>query len=428
MLRAVHPWIWAAVVAVACVTALFLFGETPVYEAHAAVAAEPSGNGLLDSDALVLKAARKAGLQADAEFNRPAGNAGLVANAKGRLALRNDGQLVQVNFTARDPRKAAAFANALVDAYNDEMESRGLARAVELTAGLEALRELIEQKEARLSNPRLSAAKAEALIIEVNRQHELYGAMLRRVAAPRSAPRFASHAAAPDEPINSNPWAGLIYGVPLTLLGGLLFVVSRRRLEQMPEPLVQPDVMCSQGEIEKPIVAVSNAGTGFTNPETLLDYVENLLASGQSVLIIDCELGGALTEWVGLRGEYGFTDFLMDSPTLRGMMPAWKTNRERVSVMPVGTRPNRIPVLLTGACLREALAVLLVEFDRVVINAPPVLTTGEMRDLSPLVDGVILVAAEERSMGLAHLAVRQVEEFGGRVIGLVEDPNQLAVL
>ena len=415
-------------VAVACVTALFLFAETPVYEAHAAVAAEPSGNGLLDSDALVLKAARKAGLQADAEFNRPAGNAGLVANARGHLSLRNDGYLIQVSFTAHDPQKAAAFSNALIDAYNDELESRGLAKAVELNAGLEALQDLIEQNEARLSNPRLSEAKSRALILEVNRQRKLYDAMLARSLAPRAATRFGSHATVPDEAINSNPWAGLTYGIPLALLGGLLFYISRRRLQQMPEPAAQPDIMCSQAEIEKPMVAVSNAGTGFTNPETLLDYVENLLASGHSVLIVDCELGGALTESVGLRGEHGFTDFLMDSPTLRGKVPAWRTNRQGVSVMPVGTRPNRISMLLTGACLREALAVLLAAYDRVVINAPPVLTAGEMRDLSPLVDGVILVAAQERSKGLEYLAVRQVEEFGGRVIGLVEDPNQLAVL
>ena len=131
---------------------------------------------------------------------------------------------------------------------------------------------------------------------------------------------------------------------------------------------------------------------------------------------------------MGLRGELGCSDFLVENPLLRGEAPIWKTNREGVWVMPAGTRPNRIPALLSGPCVREALAVLLAEFDRVVINAPPILTTGEMRDLSPLVDGVILVTAEERSTALAHPAVRQVEEFGGKVIGLVEDSHHLAVM
>ena len=96
--------------------------------------------------------------------------------------------------------------------------------------------------------------------------------------------------------------------------------------------------------------------------------------------------------------------------------------------MPVGTRPNRIPMLLTTPRLRESMALLLSMFDRVVINAPPVLTAGEMRDLSPMVDGVVLVTAQERSLDLAHLAVQQVRDFGGRVIGLVEDPSPVAVL
>ena len=428
-LRGAHPWIWAAIVAAACVSSVFLLGEKPVYEAHAAFEV-PSSSEEFDGDALILQAARKAGLQTDEEFNQTAGNAALVTNVRGHLKLKNDGQLVQVTFKATNAPRAAAFANALVDAFNDEMESRGLAKAVEMTAGLEALQELIDAKELKLSNPalKLSGAEKLTLIRETNRQRNLYDAMLLHASAPRTSARFTDHAPVPTEPINASPWTWLRFGVPMVLIGVLLFAISRFRLQQLDVPAAQFDVMCRQVEIEKPVVAVSNAGTGFINPDTLLDYVENLLESGNTVLIIDCELGGELTRSVGLRGEPGFTDFLMASPTLRGRVPAWRTNRVGVSVMPVGTRPNRMPVLLASAGLRERMAELLAIYDRVVINAPPVLTTGEMRDLSPLVDGVILVAGAERSVGLAQLAVQQIEDFGGRVIGLVEDRGQLAVM
>ena len=400
----------------------FPFFEKPVFEAHAAVEASRNSDEILVGDALLLKAARQAGLQDDSEFNAPAGNAGLVANARTHLTLRNDGQLVHVSFTAHDAEKAAGFANALVDAYNDEMESRGLARTVELSAGLDAIQAAIDVKEAALANPHLTPSQSRALIMEANRQRDLYDVMLMRAGnAQVGVTRFASRAVVPVEPTNANNWAGLWFGLPLCLMGGLVVAVSRRRLQDLPAPVAQLEVMVSPREISQPVVAVSNAGTGFIHPDTLLDYVENLLGCGNSVLIIDCELGGALTDSVGLRGEHGLTDFLLESPTLRGRIPAWKTNRDGVSVMPVGTRPNRIPVLLTGSLLRESLATLLAEFDRIVINAPPVLSTGEMRELSAVVNGVVLVAPAERSLELAHLATWQVEEFGGRVIGLVED-------
>ena len=426
-LRGAHPWIWAAVIGAASIAAVVLLADKPVYEAHAAFEGVDVD---LDGDALILQAARKAGLQADAEFNALSGNAALVAGAKRHLTLNNDGRLVQISFTARDPQRAADFANALVSAYNDEIESRGLAKAVELSAGLDALQELIDGKENKLADPnsRLTDVEKVTLIRESNRQRKLYDAMLVHAGAPRNVARFADRAPVPVEPINANQWAGVMWGSPLMLIGAGLFSFGRRRLRQAPGPVVQMDVMCPQNEIEKPMVALCNAGTGYIHPDTLLDYVENLLESGNSVLIIDCELGGELTRSVGLRGEHGFTDFLMDSPTLDGRIPAWRTNCAGVSVMPVGTRPNRIPVLLSSPTLRSSMAELLALYDRVVINAPPVLSTGEMRDLSPLVDGVILVTACDRSMGLAHMAMQQVEDFGGRVIGLVEDPNQLAVM
>ena len=413
-------------VASGCVAAFVVLGEKPVYEAHAAV---ESSALMPDGDGLILQAARKAGLQGDAEFNQPAGNASLVSHARGHLSFRNDGQLVQVSFRAFDAGRAAAFANALVDGYRDEVESRGLAKAVELSSGLEALQALIDEKEARIAEGSLSGKKLRVLIEDANRQRGLYDAMLMRASVPMSTPgqRFVERARVPAEAMNANPWAGLMLGAPLVLLSASLCFLAWRRLKQVPAVPAELEVMCSQEDIEKPVVAVASAGTGFVNPETLVDYVENLLGGGNRVLIVDCAVGGALTDSVGLRGEFGFTDFVLESPALRGAMPAWKTNREGVWVMPAGTRPNRIPVLLSGSALRGSLAVLLVEFDRVVINGPAILSTGEMRDLSRLVDGVIVVAPQERSRELAQLAVRQVEEFGGRVIGLVEDAGQLAV-
>ena len=61
-----------------------------------------------------------------------------------------------------------------------------------------------------------------------------------------------------------------------------------------------------------------------------------------------------------------------------------------------------------------------------MINAPSILAGGEMRDVTPLVDGVILVTPADPSASMTYAAARQVEEYGGKVVGLVEDSRQLA--
>jgi Mrp family chromosome partitioning ATPase len=152
----------------------------------------------------------------------------------------------------------------------------------------------------------------------------------------------------------------------------------------------------------------------------LLDYVETLVSRGETVLIVDCEASGAFTESVGLTGAAGLSDFLTGQYP-EGRPPVWQSNWEGTLIMPVGSDPLRIPALLAKPHSGDALASLGVEYGNVVINAPSILTSGEMRDLTPQIDGVILVTPSERSEGLTNAAVRQVEEYGGRVVGWVEE-------
>ena len=432
-LRSATPFIWTALAAVACVTGALLFADKPLYEAHAVVELEPTADQLqlFSSDSMILKATRQAGLHVDSNFKYSPSNAGLISSVRQHLLLRRDGpsQLVHVTFTASDAEKASAFVNALIDAYTDEIQSRGLAKAASVSEGLDALQALIEESETRLADAASTLTNAEsiALIRETNRQRQLYAVMLQQASVPATVSRLVDRAEVPLEPIESASWSGLAWGILMALCGAVLFFISRKRLKDVPQSAVHADVMSAAETTDQPVVAISNAGTGYTNPSTLLDYVENLLTTNRSVLIIDCERGGALTESVGLRGELGFSDFLMDHSALEGSVPVWKTNRRGVSVMPAGSQPFRIPALISRPNVRKALAVLLAEYDRVVINAPGILTNGEMRDLSPLVDGVVLVAPRERSIHLTPFAARQVEEFGGRVLGLVEDPDQLVI-
>jgi MinD-like ATPase involved in chromosome partitioning or flagellar assembly len=138
-------------------------------------------------------------------------------------------------------------------------------------------------------------------------------------------------------------------------------------------------------------------------------------------------MGGQMTAAAGLTGDAGFSDFLNEDPAERGALPVWKSTHDGVYLMPGGTKPYRIPGLLAKpTAAREALAALLAQYNRIVINAPSILTSGEMRDLTPLVDGVVLVTPSEPSAGLTYAAARQVEEYGGKVLGLVEDSRQLA--
>ena len=421
------PWAWAAAVlaTVGCLSAWFVFGETRVYEAHASLELDRAGTSsqleLIQDNSLVLKAARHAGLKSSSA-------AALLADVKMHLSLRYDAvsSLVHMAFRASDPRIAAKFANSLIDGFLDEERSRRFASSVEWAAQVEKTASSIQTFENRRTAPMgLPAAETQALVRDRRKLTQQYTGLIERVPKAPEMGRVIWRAEIPEEAINSNPSRGFAFWVPICLVGGLLFLVSRRQVKRVSESVVLQGEVMTPIDGEKPVVAMSNVGTNFTNPDTLFDYVESLAGSGRSVLMVDCEFGGALTAFFGLQGEDGFSDFLALGSAHQGGVPAWNTDCERVSFMPLGTMPNRIPSLLAASGMKHSLAVLLDQFDRIVINAPPTLTAGEMRELSSMVDGVILVTSPDRSQSLVALAALAVEEYGGNVIGLMEESDRL---
>jgi Mrp family chromosome partitioning ATPase len=463
----------------------------PVYEARAAIEIEAPGSEtgetgytpaesylqtqlqLLESDSLISKAAVDAALTGDIEFNRPSGNTALIRNARKHLTVTRAGssRLIRIAFTATVPNEAADFANALVDAYLAEREERTAHMASALTTQLKGLQTELEESETKVvefaktygepaADP-VRRVRYDALVREVDSRRQLYESMLRRAkeyiavaAIPQSSVRIVDRAEAPAQPVSSNLWLNVLPGLPIGLLCGWLFAALANRMRR-PEPTallpahthswnrvveagggspgtpfteqVNSQEMNSHEDASTQILAVTSVCTGATSPDTVLGFAETLVTPDRKVLVVDCEIGGPMTQAAGLADDAGFSDFLSEDPAARGVLPVWKSTHDGVYLMPGGTKPYRIPGLLAKpAAAREALTALLAQYDRIVINAPSILTSGEMRDLTPLVDGVVLVTPVEPSASLTYAAARQVEEYGGKILGLVEDSRQLA--
>jgi len=431
-------WFWLAASAAAIATSFVWIAarEAPLYVSHSTIelqapeASLAAQRRVLESDSMILKAATKAGI---APFEGT-----LLATARKRLTIQSGAspRVIQISSTAPYPEDAARLANALVDTFASEAQAHDAASAAERKAKLETLHSEMEDAEMRLLNFQTDhegSSKSERkqlyriLTDEMATLQESYDKMLSDE-VPASVPKVVERAQVPAQSINVNPWWDLGFGGALVLLGGSVFFFSRRRAQSFDAPPVvqqqeAPPVECAPpAPAQSRIVAVSNVGAGLASPETLLDYVETLLGSGETVLIVDCEATGAFTESVGLTGGAGLSDFLFEGGADSCRQSAiWKSNWDGIAIMPVGTAPSKIAALLARPEAGESLASLGREYGRVVINAPSILTAGEMRDLTPQIDGIVLVAPAERSTGLAHSAVRQVEEYGGRVVGWVED-------
>jgi len=88
--------------------------------------------------------------------------------------------------------------------------------------------------------------------------------------------------------------------------------------------------------------------------------------------------------------------------------------------VPSGAIPPNPAELFHSERFKTFLHRISQQFDRIVIDSPPVVTVTDAAVLSTLVDGVVLVVrAFSTRKELARHAVRAIRDVGGRTVGVV---------
>ena len=89
-------------------------------------------------------------------------------------------------------------------------------------------------------------------------------------------------------------------------------------------------------------------------------------------------------------------------------------------VLPSGPTPPNPAELLTSPAMKYLLERLRYQFDHVIIDSPPVLLISDGLILANKVDGIIIVAKNEKTQrGALRRACRMVRDSGGNILGVV---------
>ncbi|HEX2093825.1 MAG TPA: polysaccharide biosynthesis tyrosine autokinase [Longimicrobiaceae bacterium] len=146
---------------------------------------------------------------------------------------------------------------------------------------------------------------------------------------------------------------------------------------------------------------------------------------GMRVLLVDCDFYHArLHRTFDVPRGPGLSELLLGTVAVEQTIR--KTEIERVSLIPAGPLPPVNPAdLLGGDVVRSLIQSLSEEFDFIVFDAPPVLTTAHATVLATQADGALLVTrAGQTDRDSARDAVQQLLAVGARVLGTVlNDPD-----
>ena len=165
-------------------------------------------------------------------------------------------------------------------------------------------------------------------------------------------------------------------------------------------------------------ILFTSVSHGMGASTTAVNFAITLARNGQSrVLLVDADLRTPKLHDV-FKIDYlnGLSDFVADGS---GLLPC-RVGSENLDVIPSG-RIQSDPVSLFGSKgFDKFLKRVRESYDFIVLDAPPIHGFPDSRALCGKVDGVVLVMEAGKTRQQAALsAKRQLEEAGGKILGVV---------
>ncbi len=149
---------------------------------------------------------------------------------------------------------------------------------------------------------------------------------------------------------------------------------------------------------------------------------------GERTLLLDCDLRrGRIAKITGVKGAPGMTNLLIDKS--KESESLCKTQSELLDVIPRGPVIAGTTEILCQPKFHEMIEKWRKEYDRIIIDSPPVLGLSETASLQQVADGVVLVIRSEVTRHVdVNAAVDQLRKAGAHIFGFVLNAVDLSKL
>ncbi len=176
---------------------------------------------------------------------------------------------------------------------------------------------------------------------------------------------------------------------------------------------------CPSGEDGRVIMVTSaRPGEGKTTMACNLGWAFSSI--GEKTLVIDCDLRrGRVCEIAGVDNHVGMTSLLLGDVTLASCIKPVAGN-EKLSVITRGPIIQGTTELLNTAVFADLLEKLKGNYQRIILDTPPVLGLSETAFLQDKASGVVLVVRAQRTMR-QHVveAITMLRQAGANIYGFV---------
>ncbi|MFI4947082.1 MAG: polysaccharide biosynthesis tyrosine autokinase, partial [Burkholderiales bacterium] len=167
------------------------------------------------------------------------------------------------------------------------------------------------------------------------------------------------------------------------------------------------------------VVLVTGTAPGEGKTTTLLNVAKLLAVSGESVVVVDCDLRRAnLHQRLNVPREPGLTDYFVKNTPIASLVRP--TRVQNLSAIAAGPLPPNPPAILARPELGAVLAELKQQYRWVLVDSPPVAAVTDALLLAQRADSTLLVVQQNKvDRTLVKRALLALRKVTPNVIGAV---------
>ncbi|MDY6972331.1 MAG: polysaccharide biosynthesis tyrosine autokinase [Thermodesulfobacteriota bacterium] len=182
---------------------------------------------------------------------------------------------------------------------------------------------------------------------------------------------------------------------------------------------IRTSILFSSAENRPQVILVTSAGPQEGKTITTTNLSITMAQSGSKVIILDCDMRRPkIHKLFGLSRDKGLSNVLVNGCGLKDAVV--HTEITNLDIIPCGPIPPNPSEILGSSLMSKLLKVLEQDYERVVIDSPPITAVTDAVVLAKFADGIILVVREgETPREIIKNGLGQLQAVNGHVLGVV---------
>ncbi|NOU88994.1 polysaccharide biosynthesis tyrosine autokinase [Paenibacillus sp. LMG 31460] len=182
---------------------------------------------------------------------------------------------------------------------------------------------------------------------------------------------------------------------------------------------LRTNIQFSSIDEELKVIMVTSAGPGEGKSTTLVNLAVAYAQADKKVLVIDADLRKpTMHHTLQVSNRWGLTNLLTNQLTIQEVLQ--ETSIPNLSIISSGPIPPNPSEILASKRMVSILDELKLQFDIILIDAPPAIAVTDSQIIATRSDGVILVVDSDKvKRDIALKAKQNLDNVRARILGVV---------